>query len=307
MNVGSVTKMLTATVARIILQKYGLPPKTTHVWEFMPKHWTIHESMKPLTFYHLLTHKGGFEAFENLDSSIQGWKKFWETGKDPEGNPLVIPPESDYGAYDNGHFSPFRFVLPFIVCPNYMAPYDMLGKEAELDLHSQIGFLSIMRLYLFDKIGMPHGGTNPEDYENVVLGYMWPQNDIPGTDMGHTTEGMGVGGMIISATKLAEFLGKYMWDTTFINEGLRLDMLGNWYGWRPYTDIIFFDQVFRTHNGYAGDIGEEINGIKAEGRTTSEIIIFNNDYQGVLLINSNCPVDQTRVLAEGIQAGIFGE
>lgn len=230
LNIASMSKTLTAAAVLSTLQARNLSVDTP-VAQFLPADWTLHPTVKTLTFRDFLTHRTGFnEATDRSD--FAGIRQSLQQG----------PPNPAKAGYDyrNINFAVFRVILPLLNSYNRFTKKNTFITFSNVDpaLTYAEAYISIVNARVLAPSGIapaacdsktlsaPTDSTNGRPGPKVpVLLYEYQNPGVKGLDLGERKLICGAEGWSLSVVDYAKFLQTLLFTEIIISEKNRALML----------------------------------------------------------------------------------
>ena len=274
-NAASISKTITAAALMKLLLDKNNVSLNSPFWTYLPSHWTVHNSIKGITFAQLLAHKSGFKFSTNVSYAEE--KQNMAAGVN----------SNDIGQYDynNNNYGILRIVIP-ILAGNSVISIDknspgFLIAAQEIAQAQQLAdfYMAYVQQKVFDKTGlaMQNMACKPTD-TYPALCYQFPKTSAKGTDFGDMTLTCGSRGWNISASQLGLFFRQLHYTTNILPKSLSDKMK---------DDLMGYDAKGTTKDGvsYYWKNGFYPGSMNA-GEINAWIIGFGNDIQIALIINS---------------------
>src|SRR5215204_36369 len=274
-NAASISKTITAAaLIRLLLDKDNVGLDSPF-WTYLPSHWTVHNSIKGITFAELLAHKSGFKFATNVSYAEE--KQNMAAGVNP----------NDIGKYDynNNNYGILLLVIPILAGNSIINidknSLDFLIAAQEIAQAQQLAdyYIAYVQQKVFDKTGgaMQNMACKPTD-TYPALCYQFPKTAAKGTDFGDMTLTCGSRGWNISASQLGLFFRQLHYTTNILPKSLSDKMK---------DELMGYDSKGTTKDGvsYYWKNGFYPGSMNA-GEINAWIIGFGNDIQIALIINS---------------------
>jgi len=287
MGIGSITKTLTAMATLKCLEDHKAKVNPTgdvldaSISPWLPKTWQQHESIKKITFLHLLGHTSGIRSTKD---DYQSLKAMVQAGVN----------ESDRGvyAYRNPNFSLMRVLIPMLTGIQ-LSGNDMLDALKVADVYKS---------YLRENVFKPSDVSGADckiNSDNYAMFYGPRSEDLPaypydgGDD---TTMIAGAGGWKLSTMELGRVINTFFTTERIVPSGLRDVMINQRLGFEFPRSVC----VKATKNGsWKGEGGQGYHNC---------YYIFTDGVQCVLMTNSTYPNDpmDPETAVQAAHAASFG-
>lgn len=275
LNVASVSKTVTAAALLHALNAKSIDIDTV-MWPYLPKHWSLHSSIKTITFRQLLAQRSGFP--QNVPSDYASLKAAMPTG--------ATSPRLKF-TYQNMNFALMRFLIPnvaggYSITPMPANPSAQKATEVEQKQAQEYtdAYMDYCQKNVFDKIGLAPGMACKPTVTNPALCYKWAAPNGKGTDFGDMTLTNAERGWHLSSLQMATFMNAlhhtYKVVPKTVADAMRRDTLGyDFANIKTGTGV----KYFLKNGGYpasmnAGEVGAWIFG-------------FENEVYVAVLVNSD--------------------
>jgi CubicO group peptidase (beta-lactamase class C family) len=272
-HTASVSKTITAIALYRVLQsinrdvsKVFLKP----VFYYVPRHWTIHESMKRISVWQLLSHTSGIK--KNFGVDYAGLKELFETGINLE----------DWRKYDynNANFGIMRFIIPGLLEKNITSFYNTKGGLAAETLQA-IEFANFYKEYVQDSVFTPAGVSNAGFAIPPFIGgvcYRFPHMGYKGETFSDAFLTAGSHGWVLSSQELDKVMSAFYYTEKIVSKETREIMIDRKYG---------FDGWGKTAKGYKYlSKGGYYPGTQNKGELHTWVLHFEEGYDMSVIINS---------------------
>ena len=274
-NAASISKTITATaLMRLLLDKDNVGLNSPF-WTYLPSHWTVHNSIKGITFAQLLTHKSGFRFSTNVSYAEE--KQNMAAGVNP----------NDIGQYDynNNNYGILRIVIPILngnsIININSRSLDFLIAAQEIAQAQQLAdyYISYVQAKVFDKTGgaMQNMACKPTDVYPALC-YQFPKTNANGTDFGDMTLTCGSRGWNISASQMGLFFRQLHYTTNILPKSLSDKMKNELMGYDDKGTTKDGISYYWKNGFYPGSMNP--------GEINAWLVGFSNDIQIALIINS---------------------
>jgi CubicO group peptidase (beta-lactamase class C family) len=213
-NPASVTKVITATAVLKLLDRHKYSLDTT-IAAFLPSTWTIHPTIRKITFRLLLGHRGGIIDSHFSSDDYPGFKQYIQTGIDT----TVI------GQYN---YSNYAYDLCRILIPYLNGYHDNTSSNIDTDTYSL--FVKYMQDSIYTPLNIQNVQYTPAT-ANQTLFYTYPPGTTNGTDFRNTSPGPGSAGVQLSVNDLSTFLFNLINSNLLLAESQKQLMLSEDLGW----------------------------------------------------------------------------
>lgn len=237
-NPASVTKVITATAVLQLLDRKKISLDTT-LAAFLPSNWTIHPTIKKVTFRLLLEHRGGFIDSLVPSDTYAGLEQYVKTGIDTN--------NIGHYFYSNYGYDLCRILIPYLN-GYHNTPFSNIDGDT----------YSLFVKYMQDSIYTPLNIQNVQympAVQNQTLFYTYPPGTTNGTDFKNTSPGPGSAGVQLSINELSIFLFNLINSNLLLSQSQKQQMLSDDIGWdsQQHWFKTFPDSV-RLHSkgGYLG-------------------------------------------------------
>lgn len=224
-NVASVSKTVTAAALLHALNAKAVSIDSP-MWSYLPKHWSLHSSIKTITFRQLLAMRSGFP--QNVPSDYGSLKAAMVVG--------ATSPRLKF-TYLNMNFALMRFLIPNVaggysvtLMPANASAQKINEVEQKQAQEYTDAYMDYCQLNVFDKIGLaPDMACKPTDV-NPALCYKWAAPNGKGTDWGDMSLTNAERGWNMSALQMATFMNAlhhtYKILPKTVADAMRRDTLG---------------------------------------------------------------------------------
>lgn len=271
-NLASVSKAITAVAMLKVLHQRPDVSLGSVFHTHLPEHWQVHQSLRQITFEQLLTHRSGFRFTGGLEYAAL--KNDMAAGVDV----ADIGNDTDGHAYQGENFAIMRLLIPALA--GYAIPQDANGGSALEVMQAAMYagyYIDYVQKELFAKASLPNLKCEAEAFIGGVC-YHFPYNNKPGTDFGDHTLVAGSKGWVMSAAELAKLFRIVHHTEKILPKWLSDDMK---------TKLMGYDATGATSEGvdFYWKNGR-YPGSQNAGELNSLIIVYNNNVQVALIINS---------------------
>lgn len=196
-DIASCSKLLTAITTLRKLDRRGLKP-TELIYKHLPKSWTVHASIKTITFEELLAHKSGLkkmgETAEKAGEATDYMRLMVKTG--------VSDPTKKYD-YENANYAFCRVLVPYL--RDRAAMEKLEADEKKFDQAVADCFADLVRKDVFVPAGLSDDISlftwdTPKNPETLFYDFADPKNGAKNKP-NHLTAG--AGGWWVNARELA--------------------------------------------------------------------------------------------------------
>ena len=199
MNVGSVSKLVTAMAARKALADAGVPGKTA-IHPFLPLYWQRGPNVDKVTFDMLLTHRSGFYS-PVTDMALHGDLKAQIVRGALQGVPLGD------ATYQNVNFGLFRILIPVLtgaIKVSLTAPSGLEDDHDRLwDALAIQGYHDYVQQHVFAPAQI--SGAATASVPGNAMAYQWPMPGA-GWDSGDLSPTSATTGWHLTANELVRLL-----------------------------------------------------------------------------------------------------
>ena len=265
-NPASVTKLITGVAVLRALQNNNRSIDEK-IYLHLPRFWTIHPSIKDITFRQLLQHRAGFRgvgvSYVSLQNSIK--------------NGVATSNKGVY-RYENSNYALCRILVAYL--DGHRASNAFLDR-----IYSADRFKSFVQKYAMNPCGIPSVAWK-SDLPDATRFYPNPPGTSKGTDYGDWSLIPGSAGIHLSLAELAVFLEKLRTSNDIIGATMRLALDRYFLGWDGRWSAK--NSTYLQKGGY---FPASWNG-GAELR--SSVVKFSNGLQLTLVTNGTIAIDFRR-------------
>lgn len=275
LNVASVSKTVTAAALLHALNAKGISVDAV-MWSYLPKHWSLHSSIKTITFRQLLAQRSGFP--KNVLSDYASLKAAMPVG--------AASPRLTF-TYQNMNFALMRFLIPnvagtYSITPMPTNPSAQKVTEVEQKQAQEYtnAYIDYCQTNVFDKVGLSPDMACKPTVASPALCYKWAAPNGKGEDFGDMTLTNAERGWHMSSLQMATFMNAlhrtYKILPKTVADAMRRDTLGyDRSNNKTGTNMTYF----MKNGGYpasmnAGEVGAWVFG-------------FENDVYVSVLVNSD--------------------
>lgn len=277
-DIASTTKTMTSIAVLKALESKGKDDSEL-IYKYLPTNWNFPNSVKKLTFRHVLSHHSGLRKVSTGDYS--GVRDTIEAGVAADYK-IVNYDQSD-DEYQNINFAVMRVALSYIVAAPQMKAFETDAKKAS-EMTAQF-YCQFVRDNVFKAAGINKQVSfkpwdESGDLTKVPLLYNQDSANLEGMMASDHTLDSGAGGLFISAVEMAQVMaalenGKLLSDKT------RIMMKQHDLGIFQVDNTAYY-----THNGGFSDT-------KGRGSSTRLVLCPNNIQVAIVINSSNNDTDNT--------------
>jgi CubicO group peptidase (beta-lactamase class C family) len=263
-QVASVSKTLTTIGVLQSLAKNNLTVQSP-IAPYIPPGWSMGPGISGLKFQQLLTHTSGFRegALNYAQIKQQVADGVMQANQTPK--------------YDNGNFSIFRVLLPF------MEKFSDNG-EATRQNDTTHFYLTYMQQHVFQPSGVSGADCKPptSPANRPILVYPFPPGNNHGNDSGDWSDKCGGGGWVLSASDLFKVLQNlYPGNNALLTDTQKAQMSSLCLGW---------DCSVQSQVDYVGKNGEWVgSGQPSSGYELNTWFSIFKGKLGVIVITNSDP------------------
>lgn len=275
MYTASVSKAITA-IAALKLMKTKNISINDKFWTYLPSHWVVPNSIKQLTFRHLLQHTSGIKG--TVGFSYASLKNVIEAGVSAAdvGNP----------DYENANFGLFRILIPYMLVDLDLT---MAGEDDLINTTTAASYRSYVIGNLFTPLDIKKVDVKPIG-ANPTLYYSFPADAAEqGWGIGDRTLLSGGGGWYISCYDLAKFFAYVRFTEDIISNDLRDLMNDNFLGWDQGLSVSANNDhgIYHAKNGGLTNGGRGVSTLIKNFPEGVQIAVMVNSVGGDLSLNTD--------------------
>jgi CubicO group peptidase (beta-lactamase class C family) len=269
-NMASISKSISAAALLKLLFERTDVSLDSPILGFLPDHWQVHASMVGITFRQILSHSSGIRFGGGV--SYRALKENFEEG--------INTADIGQREYNNSNYGIMRLLIPALA--NDKIPQNENDKaEPIIDMIQESfyakRYMDYVQKNLFDKAGLPTLGCKPVPLVGGLC-YQFPKMTQNGESFSDMTLTNASRGWVMSVAQMARFFRALHYTESIIPKALS-DRMKN--------QLLGYDQNGTTAEGidYVWKNGS-YPGSKNAGELNALIVIYKNDVQVAMVINS---------------------